>query len=401
MTDAQNKPWCPLPFVQFANDVTGRYQACCIASRTNQYLSDVKPMDFFNSDYMKQLRYDMLNDTPSELVSWTCKKCIKQESDSGFSKRTDNLGKILSTTANNIIDDESIEKVLNKEDLAPTHIDHLKLKIYGNKCNLRCVMCSPDSSSKIAAEMKKYKEYNGPTIINPYADTDPKFLYEGLGEILPYLNMLELVGGEPFMFPELPDFMRFLIDSGYARKLKLRFITNGTIIDPEIMAMFKWFKRIDIVLSVDAYGKKDDYIRDLSNWEDKVKFIKTCSIFKNLTMGFSNTYTWINVGHLYELYEYFYLTFGISLPLNNPVTYPICFQAVNLPDDIREIYLKNYEDKQWPNKEVFINLLTSPNADHGRFMEGMTYLKKLDKRRGKYLLDQFPEFEKYYNEVQL
>lgn len=382
------KPYCTLPFIQFANNVEGKYQACCIANLTDYTITKTKPMDFFNSEYMKNLRKDMLGNEITDTISGTCKKCIHNERVSGRSKRIDNHRSTVS--------DDTIQKSLNGEDITPTQIEYLKLKIYGNKCNLRCYMCSPISSSKVAADWKKHGEWNKPAIINPYQEVDPNFLYEGLDEVIPYLDMIELVGGEPLMFPELLDFMGWMIDRGYAENLTLRFITNGTIVDPEIFSYFKDFKKVEMVVSVDAFGKKDDYIRDGSDWNTKLQFIKYCRQTPNLRMSYSNTFTWMNIGHLPELYHFFKDEFGVELGLNNPVTYPEYFQAVHLPEDIAQLYLDTTFQSEFRNKESLTQILKTP-GDPQKFKDGMKRVKQLDERRGNYFLEQFPEFEKYYN----
>jgi organic radical activating enzyme len=384
------KPYCTLPFIQFANNVEGKYQACCIASLTDYTITKTKPMDFFNSEYMKNLRKDMLGDKITDTISGTCKKCIHNEKVSGRSKRIDNHKSTVS--------EDTIQKSLNREDITPTQIEYLKLKIYGNKCNLRCYMCSPISSSKVAADWKKHGEWNRPAIINPYQEVDPNFLYEGLDEVIPYLDMIELVGGEPLMFPELLDFMVWMIDRGYAKKLILRFITNGTIVDPEIFSYFKDFKKIEMVVSVDAYGAKDDYIRDGSDWNTKLQFIKYCMQTPNLKMSYSNTFTWMNIGHLPELYHFFFDEFGVKLALNNPVAFPQYFQAVHLPEDLKQFYLDTTYQSEFGNKQSLTQILNTP-GDPELFSEGIKRVKQLDERRGNYFLEHFPEFEKYYNEA--
>ena len=61
----------------------------------------------------------------------------------------------------------------NKDvDLTPTDMDSFKIKIFGNLCNLKCTMCNPNASSKIAAEFKKHGEWNKPAIINPSKQMD-------------------------------------------------------------------------------------------------------------------------------------------------------------------------------------------------------------------------------------
>lgn len=384
------KPYCKLPFIQFANNVEGKYQACCIATVSEYHVSNVKPMDFFNSEYMKGLRKDMLSGKMTDRISGTCKKCISNEKISGTSKRIDNNEKAT-------VSDDSIAKSFIGEDIKPTSIEYLKIKIYGNKCNLRCYMCSPISSSKVAADWKKHGEWNKPAIINPFKDMDPEFLYDGLAEVMPYLEMIEMVGGEPLMFPELIDFMSWLIDKGYSENLTLRFITNGTIIDPEIFSYFKDFKKIEIIVSIDAYGKKDDYIRDLSNWETKIKFIELCRSM-DIHLAYSNTFTWLNIGHLPELWHFFNDTYGVNLRLNNPVSFPAYYNAVHLPKDIKDYYLENTFNTEFTNKKALKKILET-EGDHDLFMQGMARTKQLDIRRGNNLLEQFPEFEKYYNMV--
>ena len=385
------QPFCVLPFIQFANNVEGMYQACCISNVTEYDIAKLKPMDFFNSEYMKGLRKDMLSDKVTTRINGTCTKCLFNEKVSGTSKRTKNNEEVT-------IPDDIIQKALNEEDIVPKEIEYLKLKIYGNKCNLRCYMCSPTSSSKVAADWKKHGEWNRPAIINPFLRMDKDFLYEGIEEVLPYLDMLELVGGEPFMFPELEGFMKWIIEKGYAENLKLRFITNGTRTNQKIFDLFDEFKRIEIILSVDAYGKKDDYIRDLSNWNTKLKFLDMCLKNKKIKMSYSNTYTWMNIGHLPELWKFFYDEYGIEMRLNNPVSYPPYFAAVHLPHDIKQYYIENMYTFEFTNKESLMQTLTT-YGDPWMFERGMKRVKQLDKRRNRSLLDEFPEFEKYYNEA--
>ena len=86
-----NKPFCILPFVQFSTTVDGSYQACCIANKQKENIKDMTPMDFFNGEHMKQLRWDMLQSgEPSQLIKDTCYKCIENERNTNNSKRLQN-----------------------------------------------------------------------------------------------------------------------------------------------------------------------------------------------------------------------------------------------------------------------------------------------------------------------
>ena len=85
------EPFCVLPYVQFSTTVSGDYQACCIAKQQKENIIDISPLEFFNSNHMKQLRYDMLQENISPLIKDTCYKCIINEKNTGNSKRLQNL----------------------------------------------------------------------------------------------------------------------------------------------------------------------------------------------------------------------------------------------------------------------------------------------------------------------
>jgi len=153
------KPYCILPFVQFSTTASGNYQACCIANHQEENIIDITPMDFFNGDHMKQLRWDMLQPgEPSQLIKDTCFKCIENEINSGNSKRIQNYY-TTNDFKKNALNPSSLNKIAENKDynLEPTDMDSFKIKIFGNLCNLKCTMCNPKVSSRIAAESKKHK----------------------------------------------------------------------------------------------------------------------------------------------------------------------------------------------------------------------------------------------------
>ena len=392
------KPFCVLPFVQFSTTVSGDYQACCIAKQQKENIIDISPLEFFNSEHMKQLRYDMLKKGMSPLIQDTCYKCLINEQNTGNSKRLQNLY----TTRDDKVDvlkQSTLKKISeNKDvDLTPTDMDSFKIKIFGNLCNLKCTMCNPNASSKIAAEFKKYGEWNKPAIINPSKHMNMNKFLDDLKIVLPTTNQIEIVGGEPFLYPETFDLVNWIVENDLAKNLEIRFVTNGMTENFDLFSLFKYFKQVTVMFSVDGFGKKDEYIRTGTNWEEKVMLMKNVAQIPKVKMSFSTTTQLLNIGYLDEIHDFIKKTFGITPRLNNGLSFPNWARAVNVPKDIANKYLKRYENKQFNNKPYHIKtLLNDKERKHHLFEYAIKRYKQFDERRNTNLLDVYPEFEAYY-----
>ena len=110
------------------------------------------------------------------------------------------------------------------------------------------------------------------------------------------------------------------------------------------------------MFSVDGFGKKDEYIRTGTNWEEKVMLMKNVAQIPKVKMSFSTTTQLLNIGYLDEIHDFITKTFGITPRLNNGLSFPNWARAVNVPKDIANKYLKRYENKQFNNKPYHIKI---------------------------------------------
>ena len=398
-----------MPFIQFSTTVEGLYQACCIAkAEGNMNFENTSPMEFFNSDHMKQIRHDMVTGNKSDLLKQTCSACINQEESYGVSKRIDSLNHYIH---GELLTDELIESVKNNPnvDLKPSDIDHLKMKVFGNICNLRCTMCHPVCSSKLAAEFKRYGKWNGPTLLNSYDKIDKDKLYADLEIICPVLREFEIVGGEPLMMDQAIEMVEWIVEKGYAENMEFRIITNATIDNFDFYRLMKHFKKATFLVSLDAVGKKEEYIRTGTIWEEKVEVLRN-TLRAGIKIGWSSTIQMLNIGYLNDIHN-FALSLMEEFPmkrnmietpyLNNLLNRPAALNAMNLPKDIRDQYINKYKslDYDFHHKDRFIKNLeeADPNLDY--ISKAMAHYKFLDEKRGTCLLDEYPEFENYYSAV--
>ena len=273
--------FCPEPYKNISSKPYGYWQACCIASDESvklhgMKLEDTTFLDFYHSDYMNQLREDMKIGKMSETVIKTCKNCIHSESRTGTSRRTEQL------------------EVYNKEDILNKKfsIDLIRLKFIGNLCNAKCVTCFPEISSLFAQEAKNLGTYDGPTIINtPLTD----FYLNGLKEVLPVTKKLKFIGGEPLINKDTWKFIDWL-NLNELYHLELHFTTNGKqYFKPEQEVILNKFKSIDVSISIDGIGEKNNYIRYPSPF---VKIIENLTFFANADISLKQ----YNIQNIYNIH---------------------------------------------------------------------------------------------------
>lgn len=146
------------------------------------------------------------------------------------------------------------------DELSPTSLDpagpQMMLFALSNRCNLGCVMCTPELSSTLRA-----KAGMAP-IASPYDDE----FFQDLEPMLGGLKLAKFLGGEPFLAPEhqrVWDLLDQLADPP-----RLQITTNGTIWTDRVDWILDRFDS-DISISVDA-ATAETYaaIRHGGNFED-------------------------------------------------------------------------------------------------------------------------------------
>jgi MoaA/NifB/PqqE/SkfB family radical SAM enzyme len=94
-----------------------------------------------------------------------------------------------------------------------------------NTCNLQCVMCGGNFSSKIRSQRE-----HRPKLVPPYGDA----FYEQLREFVPHLRRIELRGGEPFLIKENHRIWDLVLELGLEERLEMQLTTNGTVWNDDV-----------------------------------------------------------------------------------------------------------------------------------------------------------------------
>jgi len=212
----------------------GQYRLCCVSleSDNEENIKTHTPEEWLSSKTHKSAVESFINGVWPD----ACSTCANKEKVGLDSKRT-------------------------QADLGPG-LSHLDLR-FGNSCNLKCVSCWEGSSSSIAEEaIEMHKQ--GIIPVNNVLEI-PNFNWaskQAIDQLVKYpLKEVYLTGGEPMMVKHLPTLLERL-DSD----VMIRFNTNGTIYNSKLEQMLKRFDVVNMAVSIDAIGKRAEYIRYGSNW---------------------------------------------------------------------------------------------------------------------------------------
>lgn len=318
----KSKTFCPLPWIHLATRPNGDVRVCCTANASGAGKLDDKKAglikqngiemnlrnhtieEVWNSQFMKNIRLDMLNDR----IPHSCKKCFTEESNGIISKR-----QWETEVWSKRIDIESIAKNTSADGSLPVNIPYFDLRL-GNTCQLKCIMCSPhDSSSWIKDWRQQYPKY---TVFELKQDQiwnkSYDYTWYQKGSFLDTMknqssNVKELyfAGGEPLLIPEHYKILEFMISSGSSKNCILRYNSNGLELTSKLFDLWKNFKLVKFNFSIDAIEDKNDYIRYPSKWNNIVNNLDILDdTDNNIIVNIATAVQLLNICYLPELAEW-------------------------------------------------------------------------------------------------
>lgn len=268
---SNSETFCVLPWVHTATYTDGTALLCCVSSpNTGVNLNHSTINDAKNSEYFKEARLALLNGKKFR----GCSVCWREE-EVGVKSHRNNENRLW---------DDLLTKELVDEIVRNTHDDGtIDNDLYtldfrlGNTCNLACVMCRPQDSSKWLNEAKRlsneletnakwdWKHKSTINLDNFEWYKRQEFLedfYESCGN----MRLMIFAGGEPLLIKEHKEMIKEMVKRGHAGNIQVNYHTNATIYDPELMELWKHFKKVELFLSIDGIDKVTEYVRYPSNF---------------------------------------------------------------------------------------------------------------------------------------
>jgi organic radical activating enzyme len=129
-------------------------------------------------------------------------------------------------------------------------------------------MCSPGDSDQL---VKLSDQLDIAGIANPYkkllpknSNTDTAKLLDLILE-LPELEAIRFAGGEPFIMPEVEQFLHRLVAHGRTN-VSIEFVTNCTSAKPKLIELLEQFNHVELMCSIDGVGSTLEYQRYPAKW---------------------------------------------------------------------------------------------------------------------------------------
>jgi hypothetical protein len=326
---------------------------------------------------------------------------------------------------------------LEVPNLSPPELDHnitatlvtpTVLEVYiDNVCNLSCVYCIPELSSRIDFEMRKHGRFekNGLILESTYQkDLNypliEKQFWLWMQENAHSLQRFHLLGGEPFYQQQFETFFDFF-DNNPCPDLEFNIVTNLMLPLEKLqnyIARFKnllaqrKLKRLDITVSIDCLGPQQEYVRhglDLEKWKlnfdyliahpwIKLNINSTISVLTIKTMPellkLFNTWTKNRKieHHFSQVYEYpTYMRANILGAEEFAVDFKMILDLMET-DTWRGSHAKTYM------QGIFATIQNSV-YNKEETLKLLTYLDELDRRRNTNWRPLFPWLERYQNVV--
>ena len=425
------KTICPLPWLHIGANTAGAGYICCLAEEKN-YLKDNKknPVlwknfnnihEYYNIKTYKKIRLQMLNNQrPLQ-----CSYCFDQEDHGIKSIRRQYIDKYRNEM-HKLIGMTNKDGTLNNP-----KIYFLDMEI-GNKCNLKCRMCSPTHSYSLGKDWELMdKSFKNDRFERIYKDkwfASPKFFHL-LKEVLPSLRVFRMTGGEPMIIKEHEKILEMIIKEGHSNHIWLKYNSNQTVIPKRITELWKYFQKVDVNCSIEGYGELNEYIRYPSKWKNQEKNLYFLDKFsyenKNISIFIHSTIQAYNITRIPELLNYLckanfksifrfpYFIWNITPEWLSPCIYPKSFRikianSILRKIDEHEVFFSNYNKeehkgqfhREWTNKRIkhlraFCEMIKNKSGQEIFFKEFVKQTKLYDKLRNQSIIKVLPELKHF------
>ena len=396
-----SKTFCMMPWLHLHAFPDGRAYPCCFA--LDQYpvgdLNKDSMETVFNSKDMKKMRLNMLDDRPSR----QCTKCYDQEKSGFFSLRLSsnkhfghNIGMVDNTNG-----DGSADCIIKYWDIR-----------FSNLCNMACRSCGTWFSSNWYEDHKKLtgKPPDHAKIMRVGRTADD--IWEQMLKQFDHVEQFYFAGGEPLIMEEHYRILKEL-DKRKMYHVRLIYNTNFSKLkfkDLDVLELWNKFDSVSVGASLDAEGKRGEFMRKGTVWKDTVanrkKMLEICP---QVDFYISSTVGLINALHIVDFHRN-WTDQGLLKPQDfnfNLLQYPFWQRIDLLPNAYKQKVKEKYEKHlEWLRPQDHLTRATKgfesgldymmrrDNFTHFyKFKEGM---QKLDAIRNENILEVFPELKELY-----
>jgi len=341
----RDKPYCNAPWLGLAYESTQGCKPCC-EWKHDTFRGTYE--EYIKSDYLKDFKEMMYRDKTDP----GCIECTHNEKVGGTFRR------------------KYFKQWDNDVDYEAPGLNRIMRLDYraGNKCNMKCRMCGPQSSSMREEEMIVFEGRRKDFI--KHLDTSDVYDLD-----LTHCEEISILGGEPSIDLKVRKFMNHVADN--YPNIEIIVTTNAT------NASDKWFKTLmrfctgpglRVILSVDATGETQDFQRSGGEWNkikkniEKYKEISDSSEY-NCRVSIQLTASALNMTILDRWWDEL-LNIGIRIEINQ-VWRPEGMSIEAIPDEYKKQSIKFLENRLDRYGQKYNESYTAKQAI--RILKGIEY----------------------------
>jgi MoaA/NifB/PqqE/SkfB family radical SAM enzyme len=263
-----------------------------------------------------------------------------------------------------------------------------------NLCNLQCRHCSPLFSSRWSAHGKKH----GWKDVSPIVPPDGALLQRSLDSVdLSHLEFVSLKGGEPMLNSDVLTLLEHLAKIDVLPRVTVSMVTNGTVIDEQILTLLRAARQVEVCFSVDGFGPVQTYIRHGGSHIEKIeKAARRYAAEPNFTISRNTSVMIYNVFSLDRI-DAWWNTLAAEFPgkfhhrYGLFVLWPEHLSVSCLQDKTRRQLRAKYEALDAKLYHPVLRALSLPYAGDAMHDQFVRSTQKTDLELGRKVLDAVPE----------
>lgn len=386
------KNFCVAPFVQCTTHPSGSFSPCPYLGGTTWKSESSAILSKWQSQDLEQLRQDFVSNRKSPI----CNRCWHEEDHGKKSLRLRLFDPVSQTTDYSFIDPNTFATELQNKIALGSYLsgpEVLTIK-NGNICNAKCRVCHPGDSNRWIADAEKLQIKLG----QQYYAVDQQernWTDDQLDQIVELsagLKRLELFGGEPMYNKQVFRILERIIQLGHSKNITLYINTNGSVDLTQRLPDIRYFKEVEIGVSIDGVGTQFDYIRHGLSYDTVQHNIRSWQAYfdKHQTKYYIDSISTVQIMNVYYLPELKQAVKDL-LPLSpfwNLLVDPAYLCIKNLPTSIKQaVRTKLSCDPEFAD---LVSVLDQP-SDPQEWQKFLEITRALDQIRNESFADTFPE----------
>ena len=224
---------------------------------------------------------------------------------------------------------------------------------FSNLCNFACRMCSTYSSTwRKKLDMLLWWSEEG---IKQFPQEELQKLFNK--KFLEELDIIDIKWWEPFLHKQHYEFLEYLIRNNLSKNIELKYSTNLSILPgitkqwkellpneyKSILDIWEDFRRVTLRVSVEWYGKDNDYIRMGADWKDIEDNIHILQKVPYIGLSLTTTIQIDNLTFIPKLILFAtHNNINLGISSHNFVRKPEYYNIKILPESIKKYIEKFY-----------------------------------------------------------